>query len=114
MRIKRGTVALVALEPTVGHEQRGVRPCIVVSDPDVSASQKYPMLCVVPVSSTPGEGALYPMLGAGPSGLRNRSFALVDQLRSLDKQRVRRLYGVISPGELHSLEEGLRLYLALT
>jgi len=113
MKIQRGTVALVALEPTVGHEQRGLRPCVVVSDPEVSSSQKYPMLCVVPVSSTPGQGALYPMLEAGSGGLRSRSFALVDQLRSLDKQRVRKLYGSISQAELHSLEEGLRLFLAL-
>ena len=113
MKVKRGTVALVALEPTIGHEQRGLRPCVVISSPDVAASQKYPMVCVVPISSTVGEGALYPVLEPGPSGLRNRSFALIDQLRSLDKQRVRKLYGVISPAELRSLEEGLRLYLSL-
>ncbi len=33
VRLERGTVVLLALDPTVGHEQRGVRPCIVVSDP---------------------------------------------------------------------------------
>ena len=53
------------------------------------------------------------MLGAGPSGLRNRSYALVDQLRSLDKQRVRKLYGLIAEAELHAIEEGVRLYLSL-
>ena len=90
-----------------------MRPCIVISDPDVAASQKYPLVCVVPVTSTPGEGALYPMLEAGSGGLRNRSFALVDQIRALDKQRVRKLYGRISPSELRSIEDGLRLYLAL-
>ena len=35
MRLARGSVVLVDLEPTLGHEQRGVRPCVVVSDPDV-------------------------------------------------------------------------------
>ncbi len=34
MRLDRGAVVLVALDPTIGHEQRGVRPCVVVSDPD--------------------------------------------------------------------------------
>jgi mRNA-degrading endonuclease toxin of MazEF toxin-antitoxin module len=31
--LDRGTVVLVELDPTVGREQRGVRPCIAVSDP---------------------------------------------------------------------------------
>ncbi len=106
-------MVLVELEPTVGHEQRGLRPCVVVSSPSVASCQKFPMLCVVPVSSTPGEGALYPKLRIGRSGLRNESFALIDQLRSLDKLRVRRRYGCVSPVELGSLEEGIRLYLSL-
>ena len=113
MILQRGRVALVGLEPTLGHEQQGLRPCVLVSSPGVAASQKYPMICIVPVSSTPGEGALYPKLDPGPSGLRNRSYALVDQLRSVDKQRVVKLYGLISPEELHTLDEGIRLYLSL-
>ena len=32
MKLNRGSVILLDLDPTVGHEQRGVRPCIVVSD----------------------------------------------------------------------------------
>jgi len=37
--LDRGTVILVELDPTVGHEQGGVRPCIAVSDPAVNTSQ---------------------------------------------------------------------------
>jgi mRNA-degrading endonuclease toxin of MazEF toxin-antitoxin module len=33
--LDRGTVVLLDLDPTVGREQRGVRPCIVVSNPEV-------------------------------------------------------------------------------
>jgi mRNA interferase MazF len=43
VKIDRGTVVLVELNPTVGHEQRGVRPCIAVSDPTVNADQRFPM-----------------------------------------------------------------------
>ena len=32
MSLARGTVVLVDLEPTQGHEQQGTRPCVVVSD----------------------------------------------------------------------------------
>ena len=39
MTLARGTVVLVELDPTRGHEQRGVRPCIVVSDPAVNVER---------------------------------------------------------------------------
>jgi mRNA-degrading endonuclease toxin of MazEF toxin-antitoxin module len=35
VKLGRGAVVVVELDPSVGHEQRGVRPCIIVSDPDV-------------------------------------------------------------------------------
>jgi len=113
VRLTRGTLVLVGLDPTFGHEQRGARPCVVVSDPDVTEDQRYPVLCVVPVTSTPGRGALYPPIEAGPGGLTRRSFALLDQIRSVDKRRIGRIFGKIAPGELASLDEGLRLFLGL-
>ena len=67
MTLDRGTVVLVELDPTVGHEQRGVRPCIAVSDPSVNADQRFPLIAVVPVTGTAGVGALYPALAAGTS-----------------------------------------------
>ena len=113
MRVDRGTVILLDLDPTVGHEQRGVRPCIVVSDPEVVADQRFPLLCVVPITGTPGEGALYPPLGPGRSGLTKQSFALIDQLRSVDKRRVRRVFGQLARRELGAVNEGLSLFLGL-
>jgi mRNA interferase MazF len=104
---------MVELDPTVGHEQRGLRPCIVVSDPDVTADQRFPLICVVPVTGTPGEGLLYPPLAPGRSGLAKRSFALVDQLRSVDKRRVRTLYGKLAPEEMAAVDEGLAVFLGL-
>jgi mRNA interferase MazF len=85
----------------------------VVSSPEVIADQRFPVMSVVPITGTPGEGALYPPLAPGASGLRQRSFALVDQLRSVDKSRVRRLLGRVSEPELAAIDEGLRLYLGL-
>jgi mRNA interferase MazF len=113
MRLARGTVVLVALDPTIGHEQQGVRPCVVVTDPEVIQDQRFPMVCIVPITKTPGEGALYPALSPGRSGLRIRSYALVDQVRSVDKRRITRAYGQVDEGELQAIEEGLRLFLGL-
>ncbi len=113
MKPARGTVVLVSLDPTVGHEQRGARPCVVVTAPEVTEDQRFPMMAVVPVTGTLGEGALYPPLRPGVSGLIKPSWALVDQIRSVDKRRVLRVFGQVSPSELRTIDEGLRLFLGL-
>jgi mRNA interferase MazF len=109
----RGTIVLVELDPTVGHEQRGVRPCIAVSDPSVNADQRLPLIAVVPLTGTAGVGALYPVLSPGSSGITKASYALVDHLRSIDKRRIRRIFGQTSPSELASIDQGLELFLGL-
>jgi mRNA-degrading endonuclease toxin of MazEF toxin-antitoxin module len=58
-------------------------------------------------------GALYPALAAGTSGLTKASYALVDHLRSIDKRRIRRLFGQVSSGELAGIDQGLELFLGL-
>ena len=113
MRLDRGTVVLVELEPTVGHEQRGVRPCIAVSDPTVNADQRFPLIAVVPVTGAVGVGALYPALSPGPSGLAKPSCALIDHLRSIDKRRIRRIFGRVPAAELADIDQGLELFLGL-
>jgi len=111
--VKRGTIVLVSLDPTKGHEQRGARPCVVVTDPVVSSDQRFPMIAVVPVTGTPGEGALYPRLVPGDSGLRLPSWAMIDQLRAIDKRRVTSVFGVVSTDELDAIDDGIRLFLGL-
>ena len=73
--IERGSVVVVDLEPTFGHEQRGLRPCVVVSDPEVLTALRYPLVEVVPIAARAGLGALYPALSEGGSGLRQPSLA---------------------------------------
>lgn len=113
MILHRGTIVLLGLDPVVGHEQRGVRPCLAVSDPEILVDQRFPLVAVVPLTGTPGQGALYPPLEPGDSGLKKRSFALVDQLRSVDKRRIRRVFGRVTSDELRTVDDGLRLFLGL-
>ena len=113
MKVDRGTVVLVVLDPTVGHEQRAVRPCIAVSDPAVNADQRFPLIAVVPLTGTPGTGSLYPELSPGKSGLTKSSYALVDQIRSIDKRRIQSVFGRVTKEELASIDEGLDLFLGL-
>jgi mRNA interferase MazF len=111
--LDRGTVVLVELDPTIGRQQRGVRPCIAVSDPAVNAGQRFPLIAVVPVTGTAGVGALYPPLSPGQSGLTKASYGLVDHLRSIDKRRIRRIFGPVSANELAGIDQGLELFLGL-
>jgi mRNA interferase MazF len=113
VKLGRGTVVVVELDPTLGREQRGIRPCVVVSDRDVIVDQRFPLVCVVPVTGTPGEGLLYPSLASGPSGLAKKSFALIDHLRSIDKRRIRRVFGEITSEEMTTLDDGMTLFLGL-
>ena len=112
-RPPRGTVVTLSLDPTVGSEQSGVRPSVIVSDPDVAGEQRYPLVAVVPLTRTPGEGALYPRLEPGASGIRSVSFALVDQVRSVDKRRILGIGRSVALPEMEAIDAGLRLFLGL-
>ncbi len=112
-RPPRGTVVTLSLDPTVGSEQRGVRPCVIVSDPDVAGEQRYPLVAVVPLTRAPGEGALYPRIEPGDSGIRSVSFALVDQVRSVDKRRIRGIGRSVAPPQMDAIDAGLCLFLGL-
>jgi mRNA interferase MazF len=70
-------------------------------------------MCVVPVTGTAGEGLLYPPLSPGQSGLAKESFALIDHLRSIDKRRVRRVFGELLREEMAAIDEGLAVFLGL-
>lgn len=85
MSLGRGAVVVVELDPTVGHERREARPCVVVSDPEVIEDQRFPLVCVVPLTGTPAQGLLYPEFAPGANGFAKTSFALIDHLRSIDK-----------------------------
>lgn len=52
-------------------------------------------------------------LAPGASGLTKPATALVDQVRSIDKPRIRRPYGQVSSAELVAINKSLCLYLGL-
>ena len=113
MGLGRGAVVVVELDPTLGHEQHGVRPCVVVSDPDVILDQRFPLVCVAPLTGNPGEGLLYPALAPGQSGLARKSFALIGHLRSIDKRRIRGVFGELTEAEITAIDDGLAAYLGI-
>lgn len=58
-------------------------------------------------------GALYPPLAPGQSGLAKRFVALIDHLRSIDKRRIRRVFGELAREEMAAIDEGLAVFLGL-
>ena len=66
-------------------------------------------LSLAPLAS----GALYPSLAPGSSGLTKASYALIDHIRSIDKRRIRRMFGQVSRAELARIDQGLELFLGL-
>lgn len=113
MILARGSVVIVALDPTEGHEQRGRRPCIVVSSSDLASMQRYRVLVVVPLTSRQGLGHLYPVVQPYPRGLTVASTVLVDQIRAIDKMRVMSQLAQLPAGELIGIDVALRRVLAL-
>lgn len=80
--VKRGEVYWVNLDPTVGSEIQKTRPCLIVSPDDMNAA--LPRVIIAPLTS-----------GGQPLGCRpevefkgKSARILLDQLRSVDKQRL--------------------------
>ena len=55
----------------------------------------------------------FPPLAPGESGLTKKSFALIDQLRSIDKRRIRRVFGELTREEMVAIEDGLVVFLGI-
>jgi mRNA interferase MazF len=91
-----GQVILVAFpnRSPKGHEQTGVRPALVVSDPSNRQRLESPMLIVAPITTQKKlDGALRLKLKAGTGGLPYDSVMLCEQLTSIDVSRIRGAYG---------------------
>ena len=113
-----GDVVEVALGRVLppGHEQAGTRPAVAVGVP--SPPLRYPVLLVVPLTTQYGAWAeanqrVYPKLAASAAGLRARSVALCDQIRTCDARRIRGYLGTLDKASYASVQQGVREVLAL-
>lgn len=93
---KRGEVYLVTLDPTVGAEMQKTRPAVVVSPDELNLA--LATVIVVPLTT----GRAYPFrpltrVGGKPG------VAAVDQVRTVDKRRLSRRVGTLSPAALTSV-----------
>jgi mRNA interferase MazF len=105
---RRGEVFWVALDPVLGTEIRKTRPAVIVSND--SCNRYGTRVVVLPITSNvdsvfPGE-ALITVRG-------KPGRALGDQIRSIDKSRLKARVGTVTPAEMVRLEEALAITLGL-
>jgi len=113
MIIKRGEVWLAALDPTIGGEIQKTRPVVVVSN-DVN-NQHNSVVSVVPLTSNVSRILSFEVLiPIGVGGVQKDSKAKADQLRTIDKSRLVKRYGVLPDPYIAQLNKALKLHLALT
>ena len=100
--MKRGEIWLVNLDPTIGTEIKKTRPCVVVSPPELN--QHLRTVMVAPMTSK-GFAAPFrvPVTHAGTKGL-----IVLDQLRSVDKQRLVKKSGQVSAKTLGAVLKTLQ------
>lgn len=103
----RGEVYLVNFDPTLGAEIKKTRPALILQN-DI-ANRHSPITIVAAITSRFDE-SLYPtevLMRATEGGLTVDSVVLLNQIRSLDKQRLVRRLGVIKPATMEQVEQAL-------
>ena len=106
--IRRGDVWWVDFDPTRGGEIRKTRPAVVITADGLNRARRT--VVVVPLSTGPEPRP--PIVVATPSA-GERAVAVCDQLRAVDKQRLSRSTGRLSPADLSLVEDGIRRVLEL-
>lgn len=104
--VETGDIWLVSLDPTVGSEIQKTRPCVVISPPELN--QHLKTVIVAPMTT-----------GARAAGFRiamtfqnKQGLILLDQIRTLDKVRLRKKVGALHPSTLEKTLRTLRAVFA--
>ena len=98
----RGHVYWVDLEPTFGSQQRGRRPCLVLTVDAINAVRRT--VGVVPLSTSP---SVAEPLVVSVSSIAPNSVALCDQLRAVDKKKISNRIGAVTADELALVEKSV-------
>jgi mRNA interferase MazF len=108
----RGDVFMVNLNPTIGHEQAGQRPALIVSD-DLLNRSPAGLIIVAPITGTDRGIPAHVRVAAHEGGLTKASVIMADQIRTISLQRLGRRLGTIAPATMAEVEHRLRLVLGL-
>ena len=112
--VKRGEIYYADLSPVVGSEQGGVRPVLIVQN---DVGNKYsPTVIAAAITSQHDKSRLptHIEVNAGSCGLARDSVVLLEQIRTLDKHRLRERAGQITPEDQKRVDQALDVSLGLT
>ena len=109
--ISRGDLYSACLDPVVGSEQGGIRPVLVIQN-DVG-NRYSPTVIVLAVTGRTGKARLpthVPIAHEG-TGLMKDSVVLAEQIRTLDKRRLRERIGTLRPEVMERVSDALKVSL---
>lgn len=96
MVIKRGDMFYADLSPVVGSEQGGIRPVLIIQN---DTGNKYsPTVIAAAITSQTGKNKLptHIEIGSDNNGLKADSVVLTEQIRTIDKSRLKEKIGHIN------------------
>ena len=113
MNIKRGDIYYADLSPVVGSEQGGVRPVLIVQN-DVG-NRYSPTVIAAAITSRMSKTALptHIKVDAGSCGLSKNSVVLLEQVRTLDKRRLRDRMGALNADDMGKVNDALTVSFGL-
>ena len=109
--VMRGELYSANLDPVVGSEQGGLRPVLVIQN---NVGNRYsPTVIVLAVTGQQNKAHLptHVAVPAGDCGLLKDSVVLAEQIRTLDKRRLREKIGAVSPEVMARVTKALRISL---
>lgn len=112
--IERGEVYYADLSPVIGCEQKGVRPVLIVQNN--IGNQHSPTTIVVPITGKHDQSNLptHVQIPHNHEGLSRHSVVLVEQIRTIDRKRLRKKICRIDENVLEKVEEAILISLGLS
>ena len=104
-QILRGELYYADLEPVIGSEQGGERPVVILQNN--KGNQHSPTVIVAPLTTQKIKPRLPTHVMVSSSGLRSSSLVLLEQIRTIDKQRMRNHIGAVTDTEMKEIEKAV-------
>ncbi|HEY9061948.1 MAG TPA: type II toxin-antitoxin system PemK/MazF family toxin [Pseudobacteroides sp.] len=114
MVIKRGDIFYADLSPVIGSEQGGVRPVLIVQN---DIGNKYsPTVIAAAITSQINKAKLptHIEIGAMEYGLAKDSVILLEQIRTIDKMRIREKIGRLDEELMDKVNDAISISFGLT
>jgi mRNA interferase MazF len=109
--ISRGDIFYADLSPVLGCEQGGVRPVLILQN-DVG-NRHSPTTIVCAITGKPKKPLPTHAVIAGAGRLSRESFALLEQIRTIDRVRLRERIGRLDMWEMEKIDQELTISVGL-